>query len=141
MTTSFIALLLLMGLMTTQYPENRYSIEHKLNSEIDIVVGMSSTLRRFSKADLGSDDLIIFKCFRVILSLKKRTIQFSLSFNLYFQRKRAPKLSISNLTTERSVWVFDVTNRRNDFSSFQSYHELVMYLFNSLAKSCALFWK
>ena len=36
---------------------------------------------------LGSDDLTIFKCFRAIFSLKKKTIQFPLSFNLYFQRK------------------------------------------------------
>ena len=30
---------------------------------------------------------MIFKCFRVIFSLKKKTIQFPLSFNLYFQQK------------------------------------------------------
>ena len=83
----------------------------------------------------------IFKCFRVIFSLKKKTIQFPLSFNLYFQLKRAPKLSICHLPTKRSVWVFDVTNRTNGFSNFQSYYQVVMYLFNSLAKSCTLFWK
>ena len=37
------------------------------------------------------NDLIIFKCFRLIFSLKKRTRQFPLSLNLYFQQKRAPK--------------------------------------------------
>ena len=90
---------------------------------------------------LGSDDLIIFKRFRVYFSLKKKIIQFPLSFNLYFQQKRAPKLSICHLPTKRSVWVFDVTNRTNGFSNFQGYHEVVMYLFNSLAKSWTLFWK
>ena len=90
---------------------------------------------------LSSNDLIIFKCFRVIFSLKKKTIKFPLSFNLYFQQKRAQKLSICHLPTKRSVWVFDVTNRRNGFSNFQSHHQVVMYLFNSLAKSCTLFWK
>ena len=82
-----------------------------------------------------------FECFRVDFSLKRKTIQFSLWFNLYFQQKRAPRLSICHLPTKRSVWVFDVTNRTNGFSNFQSYHEVVMYLFNSLAKSCTLYWK
>ena len=49
------------------------------------------------------NDLMIFKCFRVIFSLKKKTIQFPLSFSLYFQQKRAPKLSICHLPTKRSV--------------------------------------
>ena len=34
---------------------------------------------------LGSDDLTAFKCFRGIFFLKKQTIQFSFSLNLYFQ--------------------------------------------------------
>ena len=76
---------------------------------------------------------IIFKYFRVIFSLKKKSIQFLLSFNFYFQQKRAPKLSICHLSTKRSVWVFDVTNMTNGFSYFESYHEVVMYLFDSLA--------
>ena len=37
---------------------------------------------------LGSDDLMIFKCFTVISSLKKKTIQFLLLFNLYIQQKK-----------------------------------------------------
>ena len=88
---------------------------------------------------LGSDDLTIFKYFRVIFCLKKKANQFPLLFNLYFQQKRFPKLSVCHLPTKRSVSVFDVTNRRNGFSSFQSYHQVVKYLFNSLAKSCTLF--
>ena len=83
----------------------------------------------------------IFKCFRVTFSLKKKIIQFPLSFSLYFQQKRAPKLSSGHLPTKRSSWAFDVTNRTNGFSSFQTYHEVIMYLFSSLAKSCTLFWK
>ena len=82
-----------------------------------------------------------FKCFRVILSLKKKTAQFLFSFNLYFQQKRDPKLSICRLTTKHSVWVFNVTIRTNGFSTFQSYHQVVMYLFNSWAKRSTLFWK
>ena len=82
-----------------------------------------------------------FYFLRVILSLKKKAIQFSPSFNLYFQQKRASELSMCHLPTKRSVWVFDVTNRASGFSNFQSYHELVVYLFNLLARSCTLFWK
>ena len=91
----------------------------------------------FIKGGLSAQ--IVFKCFRVIFSLKKKTNQLSLSFNLYFQQKRAPKLSICHLPTKCSVWVFNVTDGTNGFSTYQSYHELVMSLFNSLAKSCMLF--
>ena len=80
----------------------------------------------FLKAD--SHDLIIFKFFRVIFFLKKKTIEFPLSFNLYFQQKRVPKFSICHLQPKRSVGVFDVTNRTNSFSIFQSYHEVVISL-------------
>ena len=51
----------------------------------------------------GSDDKTLLKCFRVIFSLKKQTIQFSFAFNLYFQQKRAPKLSICHLLMKSSV--------------------------------------
>ena len=55
----------------------------------------SSKFRTYIAVKGGfSDDVIIFNCFRVIFSLKKKTIQFSLSFNLYFQQKIATKLSI-----------------------------------------------
>ena len=40
---------------------------------------------------LGSDDLTISKCFRVIFSLKEKTIQFPTSVDLYFPQKRAPQ--------------------------------------------------
>ena len=66
---------------------------------------------------------------------------FRFRFVFIFKQKMAPKLSICYLPTKWSVWVFDVTNRTNGFSNFQSYHEWVMYPFNSLAKSCTLFWK
>ena len=78
-----------------------------------------------------------FKCFRVIFSLKTQTIQFSFSFNLYFQQERTPKLPIWQLLMKSSVGVFDVTNRQHGFYNFQRYHYVVM--FNSVAKSCALF--
>ena len=67
---------------------------------------------------LGSDDLTVSKCFRVIFSLEDQIIQISLSLDLYFQQKTALKLSICHLLTKRSVWIFDVTNRRNDFYDF-----------------------
>ena len=51
----------------------------------------------------GRNDLTVFNCFRVMFSLKNQTIQFTFSFNHYFQQKRAPKLSICNLRTKSSV--------------------------------------
>ena len=45
----------------------------------------------------------VFKCFRVIFSLKNQTIQFSFSFNITFQQKRAPNLSICHLLMKSSV--------------------------------------
>ena len=53
-----------------------------------------------SRPTLGWDDLIIFKCFGVIFSIKKKSIQFSLSFNLYFQQKNSTKVVNSPLTDE-----------------------------------------
>ena len=53
---------------------------------------------------------------------KNQTIQFWFSFNLYFEQKRAPKLSICHLVMKSSFWVFDVTDRRNGFHNFQRYH-------------------
>ena len=76
-----------------------------------------------------------------IFSTSKRKL-FNFQFrSIFIFNKRAPKLSICHLPTKGSVWVFDVTNRTNGFSNFQSYHKVVTYLFNSLAKSCTLFRK
>ena len=44
-----------------------------------------------------------FKCLRVYFSLKKKIIQFPLSFSLHFQQERASKLLICHLPTKRSV--------------------------------------
>ena len=52
---------------------------------------------------LDHDFKSFFKYFRVIFSLKKKTIHFPLSFNLYFQQKRVQKLSICHLPTKRFV--------------------------------------
>ena len=87
------------------------------------------------------DDLTIFKCFRVIFFLKKKTIKFPLSFNLYFQQKRAPNLSICHLQRNTLLGFLTPTNRRNGFANFQSCHQVITYLFISLTKSCTLFWK
>ena len=83
---------------------------------------------------LGLDDLIIFKCFRVDFSLKKKAIQFLLSFNLYFKKEgsKVVNLPLTNETLYLSFW-----HDKQDkwLFQFKSYHEVVMYLFNSLAKS------
>ena len=50
------------------------ALDVETNTVLDFKVGLS-----------GSDDLAVFKCFRVIFFLKNQTIQFSFSFNLYFQ--------------------------------------------------------
>ena len=55
--------------------------------------------------------LTVFKDFRVLFFLKRKTIQLSLSENLNFQQKKAPNLPICYLLTKSSVSVFDVTNR------------------------------
>ena len=49
----------------------------KLNEDPTLIRG--EQLQRFLK---------MVKCFRIIFSLKKQTIQFSFSFNLYFQQKK-----------------------------------------------------
>ena len=54
---------------------------------------------------LGLDDLIVFKCFRFIFSLKKKTIQFPFLFNIYFQQKIAPKFQFA---TYRRNALFEV---------------------------------
>ena len=59
---------------------------------------------------------------RLIFSLKRQTVQFLFLFNLYFPQKRVLKLSICHWLTKSSVWVCDVTNRRNGFYNFQRYH-------------------
>ena len=58
--------------------------------------------------------------------LKNKNIQFLLLLNLYFQQKRAPKLSVWHLLTKSAVRIFDVTNRPNGFHNFQSYHKVVI---------------
>ena len=47
-----------------------------------------------------------------------------------FSTKKSPKVVNLPLTDEALCLSFDVTNRTNGISNFQSYHELVMYLFN-----------
>ena len=61
--------------------------------------------------------------------------------SIFIFNEKGPNLLICHFQTKHSVWVFDVTNRTNGFSSFQSYQEVLMYLFQWLAKSCTLFWK
>ena len=56
---------------------------------------------------LGLHDLTIFKCFRVIFTLKKKTIRFPLSLNLYFRKQKSPKvvnLSLSDETLCLGFW-------------------------------------
>ena len=89
---------------------------------------------------LGSDDLTFFKCFRVMFSLKKKTIQFPLSFNLYFQQKEPQSCQFA--TYKRNALFGLLTSQTGQMAFpmvFQRYHEVVMYLFSSLAKGCTLF--
>ena len=65
---------------------------------------------------------------------KKKTIQFPLSFNLYFQQKKPQSCQF---VTYRRNALFELLTSQTG----QSYHQVVMYLFNSLAKSCTIFWK
>ena len=63
---------------------------------------------------LGLDDLTVFKCFRVIFFLKKQTIQFLFSFDLYFQQK-SPKVVhlkalFEFLTSQTGKTVFIIFN-------------------------------
>ena len=88
----------------------------------DFVNVFDVSLINFKGGLSGSDDLAVFKCFRVIFFLKNQTIQFSFLFNLYFQQKRAAKLSTYHLLMKRFVRVFDVTNKQNGFYNFQRYH-------------------
>ena len=127
---------------TTSISINYFSFGYLINSPHVVSVSQRIYFLFFIlKADSRVGWTNNFKCFRVIFSLKKKTTQFPISFNLYFHQKRAPKLPICHLSTKRSVWVYDVTNRTNGFSNFQSYCQVVVYLLNSLAKSCTLFWK
>ena len=87
---------------------------------------------------LGLGDLTIFKCFRVIFSLKEKTIQFPYSFDLYFSQKKIPK--VVNFTLTYKTLCLSFWNHKQG-KWRQSYLQVVMYLFNSLAKSCGLFSK
>ena len=97
-------------------------------------------LLNFERRTLGSDDLTIFKCFRVIFSLKKKTIQFPLSFNLYFQQK-SPKVVNLPLTDETLCLNFWRHKQDKWLLQFLKLSWGSYVLFNSLAKSCTLFWK
>ena len=92
-----------------------------------------------NRRTLGTDDLTIFKCFIVIFSLKKKTIQFS--FSLSFQQKKSSEvadLALSNKTLCLSFWRHKQEKWLFQFSKLSW---VAIYLLNSLAKSCMLFWK
>lgn len=67
----------------------------------------------------------LFKCFRVIFSLKQKTIQFSFP-SLHFWQTRISRLSIFHSLMKSSIWIHYVTNRCNYFSFF-------LYLYISLS--------
>ena len=75
--------------------------------------------------------LTAFKCFRGTFSLKKKTINFSRLFNLYFQLKRAQKLSICNLQTNKQMIVFFRTMLEK-ILIWQRFSETKKYDFNGL---------
>ena len=74
-----------------------HSISRNLTYRMKCFQGWNNSIisfvRKFytQRRTLGSDDLKFFKCFRVIFSFKKKTSQFPLSFNLYFQQKKEPQ--------------------------------------------------
>ena len=70
---------------------------------------------------------------------KKENYPISACVQSLFPTKKSPRVVNLPLTDKTLCLVFNVTNRTNGFSSFQSYDEVVMYLLNSLAKSCTLF--
>ena len=81
---------------------------------------------------LGSDDLIIFKCFRVYFSLKRKLSNFCFRSTFIFNKKEPQSCQFA---TYRQNALFEFFMPQTGFSNSQSYHEVVMYLFNSLAKS------
>ena len=82
----------------------------------------------------------IFKCFRVIFSLKKKIIQFPLSFILYLQKKEPQSCQFA---TYRRNALFEFLTSQTGQMAFLIFKVIIrfMYLFSSLAKSCTLFWK
>ena len=89
------------------------------------------------KGGLGWDVLIIFKCFRVDFSLNMKTI--SAFVQSLFSTKKSPKvgnfplidetLSLSFWRHKQDKWLFH----------FSKLHEVVKYLFNSLAEVVRFF--
>ena len=64
-------------------------------------------------------------------------MQFPLFFNLYFQKKQPQSCQFA---TYRRNALFEFLTSKTGQIAFPTidYHEVVMYLFNSLAKSCTL---
>ena len=93
------------------------------------------------KADFQADDLTIFKRFRVIFSLKKKNYPISAFVQFLFSTKKSPKVVNLPLNDETLCLTFWCHKQDKWLFNFQSYHQIVMYLYNSLAKSCTLFWK
>ena len=65
-------------------------------------------------------------------------ICYRLPENAFFQCKLRCQSNQSYFLLKKK---FDVTNGRNGFSNIQNCHQVIMYLFNTLAESCTLFWK
>ena len=89
---------------------------------------------------LGSNDLIIFKCFSVILSLKKRKLSnFRFRSIFIFNKKVAQSCPFA--TYRRNALFVSLTSQTGEIA-FPIFKVIMkMHLFNSLAKSCTIFWK
>ena len=72
----------------------------------------------YVKDGLSCQNLAFFKCSRAMFSFKT---EFSLLFNLYFQQKRASKLSVCYYFMNSSVWIFEVTDWCNDIFNFSAF--------------------
>ena len=64
---------------------------------------------------------------------KKENYPISAFVQSLFSTEKSAKVVNLPITDKSSVLVFDVTNKTNGFPNFESCHEVVIYLFNSLA--------
>ena len=89
---------------------------------------------------LGSDDLIIFKCFSVVLSLKKRKLSNFRFRSIFIFNKKEAQSCLFATYRRNALFVF-LTSETGEIA-FPIFKVIMkMHLFNSLAKSCTIFWK
>ena len=77
--------------------------------------------------------------FKGYFLLKKENYPISAFDQSLFSTKKSPKVANLLLTDETLFEFLTSQTGQTVFPVFKSYHEVVMYLFNSLAKSCTIF--